>query len=150
MVASVSGLVDPTDLSPGKHLVDGNTLSTILKASSSGIGGLTALAGGGSVGATQINAYITEFTTVASANDSAIAPPALSGTEIEVINSGASNLRLYCQTSNANNPNAAGSPQADTIIPLAGGAGVGFITIAAGAVGVLSCATLGRWKSQNQ
>lgn len=145
---SFAGTLNANDLSPGAKLIDGGTLAAMVKQVASGQGGLTALAGGGIVGATLIQAYISEFTVVASGNDSALLPPALSGLEYEIVNSGASTLRVYCSNGNPNNLSA-GVAQADNIVNLAGGNAT-FIAIPANAVGVFSCATLGRWKSQNQ
>jgi hypothetical protein len=132
----------------GVGLQDGQDLVKLAQANSSGKGGLTALAGGAQAGSPVLNAYITEFTTVASANDSCQLPPALAGEEFTVINSGAANLKVYAALVNAGNP--AVPAVADTIIALAGGAGVGSVVIAPNAIGVFSCPTVGRWKSQNQ
>src|ERR1700753_3431115 len=130
----------------GQQLIDGQDILTLNQLSNSGKGGLTALAGGGLSAATPLApAYINEFTVVASANDSCVVPPAIAGLEVTIINSGAQNLRVYCQNSNPGNGGAA-----DTIIPEAGGAGVAFITVSAAGIAVLSCAMVGRWKSQFQ
>lgn len=140
---SVQGLISPLSLQPGPRLIDGADIATIIQTMASGKGGLTALAGGGLPGATPCTAYINEFTTTATTNDSCVLPPAIPGLEVTVINSGAQTLRCYGNGNNPGNGNAA-----DTIIPLAGGAGAAFIAIPAAAVSVFSCATIGRWKSQ--
>ena len=150
MVAqSFQGLINPLDLQSGKQLIDGATIAALVKQNNTGVTSQVALAGGGYAGATPVNYYITEFTTVASANDSCVLPLALSGIEVTVINSGAQNLRIYCNNANPNNLNAAGSPIADTIIALAGGAGVTYVTLPAAGFAVFSCSGVGRWKSQN-
>ena len=149
MPTSYGQTIDPNDLAPGKRLIGGETITSLIKQNNTGQGGLTALAGGGSANTVQITNYITEFTVCASANDSCMLPLALSGIEVTVINSGAQNLRIYAQLSNPNNLNASGAPIADTIIPLGGGAGVGFVTLAPNGFAVFSCPTVGRWKSQN-
>jgi hypothetical protein len=56
---------------------------------------LTALAGGGQPGATQIASEIARFTTVATAGDSAMLPPTVEGLTITVINRGAKPLQMY-------------------------------------------------------
>jgi hypothetical protein len=132
--------------SQGVGLQDGQDLVKIAQSTASGKGGLTALAGGAQAGSPILSSYITEFTVVASANDSCQLPPALAGEEFTVINSGASNLKVYAALVNAGNPAAV----ADTIIALAGGAGVASVVIPPNAIGVFSCPTVGRWKSQNQ
>lgn len=129
----------------GPQLVWGDDIALLLSLCGSSKGAQVAAAGGGAVNATKIAAYITEFTTVATTNDSAILPPAIGGSEFTVINSGAQTLRLFCQTSNQANANAA----ADAIITLAGSS-VASIDVAANAVAVVSCATTGRYKSQVQ
>jgi len=149
MVAkSFSGLLNPNDLTPGPRLIDGSTIAALVQQNNTGNTGLTALAGGGYTGATPCSNYINEFTTVASANDSAVLPSAIAGIEITVINSGAQNLRLYCSTGNQANLNASGVAQADTIIPQGGGTAT-YITIPANGTAVMSATALGRWKSQN-
>ena len=137
--------LDPNDIAPGKRLVGGETLSAIVKQAASGLGGITALAGGGSSNTIQLNNYINEITVCATNNDSVMLPLALAGNEVTIINSGAANLRVYAQLSNAANASSA----ADVIVALAGGAGVGFVTISPAAFSVFSCGTAGRWKSQN-
>lgn len=59
---------------------------------------LTALAGGAQVGATEAFAQFNTFTTVASANDSGILPPAIAGSGTIIIQNGAVNdLDIYPQ-----------------------------------------------------
>lgn len=145
---SFQGTINPLDLQSGKQLIDGATIAALVKQNNTGLGAQVALAGGGYPGATQVNAYITEFTTVASANDSCVLPLSLAGIEVKVINSGAQTLRIYCSTGNPNNLTALGAPIADAIIPLAGGS-VAFIALPANGIAVFSCPTIGRWKSLN-
>lgn len=145
---SVLGLLN--DTTPGYRLLDGSDLATIVSVIASGKSGLTALAGGGSLNAPQISTFLTEFITVASANDSCMLPNAIAGLECQIINSGAQNLRVYANTTNDANLDASGNPLPDTIIPLAGAPGVAFITVAANAAADVVCTALGRWKSLNQ
>ncbi len=145
MPASVAASINPADMVPGEHLIDGSTIAMMIKQNLTGTTGLTALAGGGlSANTPIIQGYISEFTTVATTNDSCTLPPAVAGLEYEIVNSGAQTLRVYCQTANPNNAGAA-----DTIIPLAGGTAT-YTAIPANAVGIFSAVGLGRWKSQNQ
>jgi len=139
-----SQILNPLSLQPGLHLIDGQDVQQIVNQNNSGQGNLTAKAGGGLNGAVPASAYINEFTVVASANDSCVLPPAISGIEVTVINSGAQNLRVY-----ANGANVANAGAADGIVPLAGGATQPYVTIAPAGCGVFSCPVVGRWKSQN-
>lgn len=141
-VKSVSGLLSAT---PGIRMVDGGDILTLASTCANGAGNLKALAGGGAAGATQVNGPINEFTTVVTANDSAILPPAIAGLRVTVVNSGAANLRLYCQLVNGGNNGAA-----DAIVPLAGGATVGYVTVAPNGFAELICPVVGRWKSLQQ
>jgi hypothetical protein len=145
---TIPSLIDTIQAVPGKALQEGQDILSLAKYSISAQGGMTALAGGAYAGATPINSYINEFTTVATTGDSCVLPPAIPGSEVTVINSGAQTLKIYAQTSNPNNPNAAGNPQADLVVALAGGAGAASVNLSAAAVTVFSCASLGRWKSQ--
>lgn len=64
--------------------------------SASSVSGLTALAGGGQAGATPITAKLTRFTTVATAADSCLLPPAAAGLSgIIIMNSGAAALAVF-------------------------------------------------------
>jgi hypothetical protein len=56
---------------------------------------MTALAGGGQTGATQITAQMSRFTTVATAADSGKLPPAIPGLQITVTNASAASMNLY-------------------------------------------------------
>jgi hypothetical protein len=146
MVASLTSTIQAV---PGRALQEGQDILILAKAALSAQGAMTALAGGALTAATPLlNSYINEFTTVATTGDSCVLPPAIPGTELTVINSGAQTLKIYAQTSNPNNPNAAGNPQADLIVPLASSTGAASINLNASGVTVLTCASLGRWKSE--
>ena len=67
--------------------IDALTGALWMKAKS----GLTALAGGGQTGATDIPAALTRFTTVATAADSALLPPAKAGKIHAICNAAAAN-----------------------------------------------------------
>src|ERR1700722_17848521 len=71
---------------PGKRLIDGSDLLTLVKMDFSAKSGLVALAGGGQAGATVLSAYINEVGTVATTNDSVGLPLAIPGTSVIVIN----------------------------------------------------------------
>ena len=150
MPSAYVGTLNPNDTQPGQRLIDGGTIKSMVQQSLTATTGVTALAGGGLSGSTPVvSTYITEVTTTASANDSIALPNAVQGLEYEIVNSGAQNLRVYCQTANQNNISATGAVLADTIIPLAGGTAT-YVTIPANAIGIFSAVRLGYWKSQNQ
>lgn len=92
--------------------------------------GLVALAGGGKTGATQIpsNVNMVGFETVASANDSAIAPAAIYGSYFFLRNAGAQSLRLYGKGTDLIN-------------------GAASYDIANGVSAVLFCAKTGHWSA---
>lgn len=131
---------------PGSRLVDGGDCLALVGLTASGKTGLTAHAGGGSVGVPQLAERVNEITVCATADDSVQLPFALPGTIVTLINHGAQNLRVYAQTVNPGNLNAA-----DTIVPLASlpAAAVAFETIASAGIDTLVCAKLGQWKSLN-
>jgi hypothetical protein len=79
-------------------------------------GPLTALAGGGRTGATQLNLGLNQVGTVATANDSVVLPPALKGEMVIVKNSAANAMQVF----------AAGS---DTINGTAGATGLSQLTL---------------------
>ncbi len=70
---------------------------------------LTAKAGGGQSGATPITTSIARFTTVATANDSAVLPAAVAGMEAFVINSGAAALAVFAPSGQSMNGTLNGS-----------------------------------------
>lgn len=146
MPTTVAGLF--SDLQSGARLLHGGDLKRVVDLVASAKTGITALAGGGQVGATQLSAYINEVTTVATANDSVQLQPALAGMEVTVVNSGANALRVYAYPANPNNT-IQGAPQNDAIVPLAGGATTNFVTVPAGGYANFLAMSLGRWKSQN-
>lgn len=82
--AGVAGLWETNDVGDG-YAGNFSTVSVSPPA------GLTAHAGGGQASATPCTAQINRFSTVASANDSALLPPAKHGLQITVINDTATN-----------------------------------------------------------
>ena len=142
MAVSVYGSVSGGDLQPGEHLIDGNTIAIALQPQAAR-SGLTALAGGGATGATQLLPGLSEVDTVATAADSCLLPLALAGTSVAVYNATAStSLTVWPQASNPNN--AAGA--ADTIINLAGNT-VTSLACAAATVQFFRCFKAGTWKA---
>jgi len=67
------------------------------------VGGVTAKAGGGQSGATQITGNITRVATVATTGDSILLPTALAGMQFTVINAGANSLNVFPATGDAIN-----------------------------------------------
>lgn len=118
---------------PGKRLLDGdaiNDLANLINFASTY--SLTALAGGGRPGATQLNNGLNQVTTVASGADSVVLPSAVKGSLVYVINDGASAMQVF----------ALGS---DTIDGTAGATGV---SQAAGASSWYVCPKNAVWYSQ--
>jgi hypothetical protein len=90
---------------------------------------LTAFAGGGQTGATQINAANVEVATVATAADSVKLPPAVPGMRIAVVNTSANSMQVF-------------GSGTDTINAVAYATGVAQ---AAGKSAVYFCAASGKW-----
>jgi poly(3-hydroxybutyrate) depolymerase len=94
--------------------------------------GLTALAGGGQTGATELYAQAMNLIeTVATAADSALLPTAINGMSLVVINAGANSTTIYPRTS-------------ETINALAANAG---LAVAAGKQIDFRCPKDGKWYS---
>jgi hypothetical protein len=142
MAQSVYGSVNPMDLQPGEHLVDGLTIQAALQPQAAR-SGLTALAGGGASGATGLLPGLNEVDTVVTAADSCLLPLALAGTSVEVYNAtAATSLTVWPQQSNPNNSGGA----ADAITNLAGNA-VLSLACAAATVQIFRCFKAGTWKA---
>lgn len=92
--------------------------------------GITAFAGGGKANATQLTADINKVTTVATAADSVLLPPALAGATVFVKNGGANSAQVFGQGT-------------DTINGVATGTGV---ALAAGKSGIYVCVVDGDWE----
>ena len=84
-------MVDVTSQTPN---VQGN-IASVKYLFESFADNMTALAGGGQVGATQIASEIARFTTVATAGDSAMLPQATAGLTLMVINHGAKPMQVF-------------------------------------------------------
>lgn len=138
-----------SDMSPVKARVNGGDLETVDKASGtvvfahrravgslpvfSAADALTAHAGGGQANATAINTQIARFTTVASANDSAVLPASTPGLELTVINAAAVNsMNVFPATGDAINALAANAAFA----------------VAATKVVTFYCTVAGQWHTQ--
>ena len=76
--------------------------------------GLTAKAGGGQSGATALTGNVNKVTTVASANDSVLLPPAVVGRRVSVRNGAANSLNAFPQSGEAINEGAANAAFAVT------------------------------------
>jgi len=141
MATSVYGSVNPQDIQPGEGLIDGSTIQTCLwpQAARSG---LTALAGGGAAGATQLLPGLNEIDTVATAADSCLLPVALAGATVLVYNATNTSLTVWPQQANPNNAANA----ADVITNLAGAA-VLSLACAGNTVQQFRCFKAGTWKA---
>jgi hypothetical protein len=137
----MSGTVNPMDLQPGEHLVDGQTIKVALNPQTVGLK-LTALAGGGALNATLLSPGMNWVGVVVTSADSCLLPVALAGTGVKVINSGANPTTVYPQQANPNNASNA----ADTLNNLAG-SGVSSISISANAIVDFWCYSPGIWKA---
>jgi hypothetical protein len=91
--------------------------------------GMTALAGGGQTGATQLSTELGRVATVATAGDSVMLPPALPGLDIIVTNHGANAMQVYGQPG-------------DTINDVATATGVSQM---AGSECIYACYGNGKW-----
>lgn len=98
---------------------------------------LTALAGGGQAGATPLVNGINHVTTVATAADSLMLPPAVPGALVIVRNDGANAAQVF-----ANTQSSLPSGDEDTINGTAGETGV---SVAAGKTAMLMCCVYGAW-----
>jgi len=138
---SVLGTINPGDINPGEHLVDGLTIQVALQDQQSSYG-LTAHAGGAALLATKLSVGLNELATVATNADSAILPPAVAGLWVTVINDGAANAAIFPQQANPNNAANA----ADTIVPIGGGTAASS-TLNSNAIVTFYCYKPGYWKA---
>ena len=115
---------------PGRHLMDGNDINKIGGMLGSAESGKTATAGGGRATAYPIVAANTQFSVVATGNDSCVLPVAYPGLRVAIQNDGANSLQVFANGS-------------DTIQGTAGATGV---ALASGAVAEYRCIVAGSWK----
>lgn len=97
------------------------------------LGGITAFAGGGKASATPLAAQWNRVTTVATAGDSVLLPPAVPGLPVTVINAGANDMQVYGQGT-------------DTINGIATATG---ISQPRGSVAVYTCGAAGAWETNS-
>lgn len=102
------------------------------------LNGVTAHAGGGQASATALTATINRVTTVATAADSVLLPPAIHGMQLTIINAAASNSMNLFPSSQAQG----GASGGDAINALAQNAS---FAVAAGKSALASCAVDGTW-----
>jgi len=134
---------------PGPTMPNGVDLLNFFKASLGPTASLTALAGGGIPGATQLNLGWNEVDTVATTGDSVVLPPALPGSMVWVNNNGANTLDIYSNQYNYQNPSSSASYQADVVVPpgtTSANSATTALTLTSGYVTLLYCAKLGTWK----
>ena len=141
MSSSIFSTLNGMDLQPGEHLVDGQTIRQAL-APQQANPQLTALAGGGAAGATQLGQGINNVAVCASTGDSLLLPVALQGMMVIVINNGAQSAYVYPAQSNPQNALSA----ADTIVPI-GGSTASDSVVAANAIASFFCYKPGYWKA---
>lgn len=128
----------------GAGLVDATDLNRFFNMTLGSQSGLVAKAGGGIPGATVANFGFNSFTTVATAADSAMLPPATINGWCWIINGGANSMSIYNVQSNYNNGSTT-----DVIVPhgsAAPNAGNAAITLATGHATLFICIGVGAWK----
>jgi len=139
---TVAAYCNPADLQPGERQVDGITNRVQLLPQTS-YTGITALAGGGALGATPLNIGLNEIDTVVTGGDSCLLPPAVGGATVLVFNNAGGNASsVYPQQANPNNASSA----ADTIIPAAGSTATSQ-SVTNNTVAIFRCFKPGYWKS---
>lgn len=116
---------------PGFRLVDGSDLNQFVTCVGSTKSGIVAHAGGGRASATALGSAINQISTVATAADSVVLPPALAGNQMLVINNGAAAAQVFANGS-------------DTIDGTAGATG---ISLAADGKAIFACYANGKWAS---
>ena len=145
--SSIFGLLQ--SLIPGFRLIDGQDLITFYNKAIGAQGNMTALAGGGQNVApgnsNVLNFATNEVTTVVTAGDSVILPPALKDTQVEIINHAASNSMNYFGYPGIN-PATGVADQVYLLNSASPQAGSTAIAIAAGHAHYLICMRPGFWK----
>ncbi len=140
----VNALVSQYQFSPTIGLQDGQLLNQLAADLLSTSSGITALAGGGQVGATPVFPAYTEVDTVVTNSDSVMLPPALPGQTCFIYNASAQTLAVFGQVSNASNAGAGDTiaAAASTVQqPTATG-----VTQATATICIYVCMKLGQWK----
>ena len=130
-----------TSFVPGLRLVDGGEL---LKQANLLFGyqdGLTALAGGGALGATPLIAGSNRLTVVVTGADSTLLPPAIPYQQVVLTNDGLASARTFPCQSNSNN-----SGVADEIAPHGSSVYGASADTANQDTSIFFCVTLGKWK----
>ena len=138
---TVAGSISPMDLQPGEHLIDGTSLQVAIQDQQSHYS-LTALAGGGASGATQLYPGIDEISVSVTTADSALLPYASAGLQVNVINNGAQTANVWPQQANPNNEASA----ADIIVPTGGGTTTSS-AVTANTIASFYCYKPGYWKA---
>src|SRR6266481_6420132 len=85
---------------PGNRLIDGGDLQSLANELFAAATGITALAGGGQTGATQLAAALNRVDTCATNSDSVLLPQAIPGRQITVKNNTAQTLAIFGIPSN--------------------------------------------------
>lgn len=132
----------------GSRLVDGGDLLDMAQRIFGVTTGITALAGGGQDGATQLNLGINRVDTVASGSDSVMLPPAVPGTTVTIYNNSANTLAVFGQGANMGGA-AAGDTIAATNSNTQQATGTG-VTQASTSVMDYVCMVAGEWKQASR
>jgi len=127
---------------PGLRLIDGQELTNLVNDLYSTASGIVAYPGGTLAAATpRLTSNYNEVGTVATTNDSVVAPATIIGGEFIVNNNGANTLTIFAVTTNPGNGNAADGISASGSTTTATS-----ITLASGKVAIFSCFKAGVWK----
>ena len=127
---------------PGLRLIDGQDLTNFVNDVYSTASGIVAFPGGTlAAGTPRLSNNYNEIGTVATTNDSVVAPGTIIGGEFVVNNNGANTLTIFASTSNPGNGGAA-----DGISASGSTTSATSITLASGKVSIFSCFKAGVWK----
>jgi hypothetical protein len=129
----------------GPALIGQEALTQLTQFTLGTINSLTALAGGGQPGATQLAYGDNEVDTTASNNDSVQLPLALVGATCNIYNGGASTLAIYANAA-TNSNNGAVLDQMVAVNTLTKTAAASSITLATAHTTSFICTTAGLWK----
>ena len=129
----------------GDALIGREALTQLAQFTLGTVNSLTALAGGGQPGATQLAYSVNEVDTVTSNNDSVQLPLAIVGAYCLIVNAGASTLAIYANAA-TNSNNGAVLDQMIAINTNTKTAAASDITLASGHTSEFVCSTAGLWK----
>src|ERR1700729_3795488 len=131
--SSANMLQNQNDLQSGEHLIDGQTINTLMNWTLGAVTLPLANPGGAAAGAPVLGARINQVTSVTTTNDSYVLPLGFAGMILSVINTSGPQVHIL--------PNTLINPQtgiADTLINVAG-ASETFIAVGTAALVTFYC-----------